>query len=86
VRNLQVSNAFDCYGAFLELCKVKAFDKFQIAFVVKIHKENLVPQNEPSMLKKIGRLQDLRRNPINIDGTFVFKQCNLSLNPLLQLC
>jgi hypothetical protein len=60
--------------------EVKAFNKFQIAHVVKIYTENLVPQNEPLMLNIIGRLQNLRRNPINVDITLVLKRCNLGLN------
>src|ERR1700738_4462971 len=86
LQQLPVSDAFDCYRTFLKLREVKAFNKFQFAFVVKIHTESLVPQNEPPMLNIIGRLQNLRRNPINVNGTLIFKRCDFSLNPLLQLC
>jgi hypothetical protein len=38
------------------------------------------------MLNIIGRLQNVRRNPININGTLVLKRCDFRLYPLLQLC
>ena len=86
MKRLPVSNAFDCYGAFLKLREVKAFNKFQIAFVIKIHLESLVPQNKPPMLNMIGRLQNFHRNPINVNGTLVLKRCDFGFNSLLQLC
>jgi hypothetical protein len=76
-----VSNAFDCDGAFVELQEVKAFTKYQIALVVKIHPESLVPQNEPPLLNIIGQVQNLCRHPINVHGQLVLKRCNLGLNP-----
>jgi hypothetical protein len=66
LRKLPIGNTFDCYWAFIELIDVKAFNKFQFAFVVKIYTESLVPQNEPPMLNIIGGLQNLRGNPINV--------------------
>jgi hypothetical protein len=80
MKRLSISNAF------LKLHEVKAIHKFQIAFVVKLNLENLVPQNDPPMLNIIGRLQNLRRNPINVYGTLILKRCDLGLNPLLQRC
>jgi hypothetical protein len=35
---------------FAEFHEINAFYKFQFAFVIKIHPESLVPQNEPPML------------------------------------
>ena len=69
-----VSIAFDCYGAFLKLQEIKAFNKFQIFVVVKIHLECLVPQNEPPMLNIIGWLQNILYSfLVDVDGTLVFK-------------
>ena len=84
---IPVSNAFDSYGAFVELHEVKAFNKFQISLVIKVHPESIVPQIEPPMLNIIGRLQNsLRRIPVDVDGQLVLKRSDLSLNPLFQLC
>ena len=83
LKRLPISNVFDCYGVFFKHREVKAFNKFQIVFVVKINPDSLVPQNEPPMLNIVGRLQNLRKNSINFNRTLVFKRCNLGLNPLL---
>jgi hypothetical protein len=81
---LPVSNTFACYGTFF---KFKAFNKFQVDFIVKIHMGSLVTQNKPPMLNIIEWLQNsLRRYPIDVDGTFILKQWNFSLNSFFQLC
>ena len=54
--------------------KFVAFNELQNSLVIEIHPEGLVPQNEPPMFNKIGWLQNiLCINPIDVDGTIVFK-------------
>jgi hypothetical protein len=72
-KRVPINKAFDCDGAFVELQEVKALIKYQIAFDLKIHPENLVPQNEPPMLNIIGRVQNFHRIPINVYGQLVLK-------------
>ena len=56
---LSVSNTLDSSRAFLKLQEIKAFNKFQISLVIKIHMKNLTLQNEPPMLNIIGWLQNI---------------------------
>ena len=56
---LPLSNAFDSYGAFLELHEIVPFGELQNTLVIKIHPKSLVPQNEPLILDKMSKLQKI---------------------------